>query len=180
VAAGRARTAAGDAVIGFLHGASRLRGTSYVEGRNVAVEYRWAEGKYDRLPALAADLVNRQAGVRTCASRFKIGPLNCRRNFSRYNEFRASEIFAPRLFQRSVFQREPIEIVQHLRREDDISVFLIDVEEIGLHHRRRAVGYSLSHDDAADISHEPVGYCGAGRSRSRSCRRPARCRCEAC
>jgi len=63
-------------VIGFLHGTSPetrraeviafhggLSETSYVEGQNVAVEYRWAEGKYDRLPALAADLVDRQASV---------------------------------------------------------------------------------------------------------------------
>jgi putative ABC transport system substrate-binding protein len=63
-------------VIGFLHGTSPearraevtafhrgLSKISYVEGRNVAVEYRWAEGKYDRLPALAADLVKRQVSV---------------------------------------------------------------------------------------------------------------------
>ncbi len=63
-------------VIGFLSGLSpdgmteRLRAfrqglkeTGFVDGENVATEYRWAEGQFDRLPALAAELVRRQVAV---------------------------------------------------------------------------------------------------------------------
>jgi putative tryptophan/tyrosine transport system substrate-binding protein len=63
-------------VIGFLNGASPegyahyvaafrqgLQQAGYVEGQNVTVEYRWAQGQYDRLPAMAADLVDRGVAV---------------------------------------------------------------------------------------------------------------------
>ena len=49
-----------DGMRGFHQG---LKDTGYVEGENVAVEYRWAENQFDRLPALAAELVRRRVTV---------------------------------------------------------------------------------------------------------------------
>jgi putative tryptophan/tyrosine transport system substrate-binding protein len=67
---------AGMPVVGFLNSASPsawkpyveafrqgLNEAGYVEGRTVAIEYRWAEGQYERLPSLAADLVRRKVAV---------------------------------------------------------------------------------------------------------------------
>src|SRR5690348_15855160 len=71
-----ARAQQASALIGFLNGASPegyapyvaafrqgLKEAGYVEPQNVTIEYRWAEGQYDRLPALAADLVRRNVTV---------------------------------------------------------------------------------------------------------------------
>ena len=45
---------------GFLEG---LKQTGYSVGQNVAIEYRWAEGHYERLPAMATDLVDRKVDL---------------------------------------------------------------------------------------------------------------------
>src|SRR5262245_46869136 len=63
-------------VVGFLNGTSfesvrrqvaafhqGLKDAGYVAGQNATIEYRWAHGQYERLPALAAELVHRSLGV---------------------------------------------------------------------------------------------------------------------
>jgi putative ABC transport system substrate-binding protein len=74
--AGRAQRSERTPVVGFLSSESRsafghrlegfhrsLAESGYVEGKNVVVEYRWAEGQYERVPRLASDLVHRKVNV---------------------------------------------------------------------------------------------------------------------
>src|SRR6516164_7637052 len=74
--AARAQQSGPMPAIGFLGGSSlaerrplltafrqALTEAGFVEGQNVAIEYRWAEGQYDRLPALAAELVRRRVDL---------------------------------------------------------------------------------------------------------------------
>jgi putative tryptophan/tyrosine transport system substrate-binding protein len=87
----RAQQPAASPVIGFLHSASpgpavenlatfrqTLRAAGYVEGQNLAIEYRWAESRYERLPALAGDLVARGVSVIVAAGASD-GPLAVKR-----------------------------------------------------------------------------------------------------
>src|SRR5262245_53114772 len=74
--AARAQQPEAVSVVGFLSSASPepfeqfvaalrrgLNQSGYIEGRNLAIEFRWAENHYERLPAMAADLVRRQVAV---------------------------------------------------------------------------------------------------------------------
>jgi putative tryptophan/tyrosine transport system substrate-binding protein len=90
-------------VIGFLNAAAPdgyrpmvaafrqgLHDAGFVEGRNLAIEFRWSEGQNDRLPAMAADLVRRQVAV--IAATTTPAALAARRRLLR---FRSSSRWAP-------------------------------------------------------------------------------------
>jgi hypothetical protein len=77
----------GTAVVGYLHSGAAapfahlvavfreaLRDSGYIEGQNLAIEYRWANGEYGRLQALATDLVQRQVAVIVTAGGSVSGP----------------------------------------------------------------------------------------------------------
>ena len=99
-------------VIGFLNGGTAegyapmvaafrqgLNEAGYVEGRNVAIEYRWARGQYDRLPSLAADLVQQKVTVIAATStpgrwRPKRRPRRFR-SYSRPGVTRSSWVLSP-------------------------------------------------------------------------------------
>jgi len=71
-------------VVGFVHLTSvetnrenlatfrrGLEGTGYIEGKNLAIEYRWAQGRNDRFPALLTELVRRQVCVIVCTGEYE-------------------------------------------------------------------------------------------------------------
>ena len=91
-----------------------LKETGYVEGRNLAIEFRWAELDYDRLPALASDLVRRQVEVIAAVG----GAHSGSRRRQRHRQFRSSSSALGTQYVWSRLQPEPTGRQRYGRKHD--------------------------------------------------------------
>ena len=150
-------------VLGFLAGPSRstyaeniaaihqgLKSAGYVEGENLAVEHRWADGHYDRLPALAADLVSR----RVSGSSRSAGLLRHWRRRRRPQRFPSQKEAQARNVSPARFKRGPFSRQRNaprrgtMRSRSRTSLFMRSISaEWMIGHRRRATrsGVFLGH-----------------------------------